>query len=113
MFISRPDKRTKPNGTTTNRVTGAWTQHAGRGRVLARHAQGRAPRDEFAMTTGNHQPRSGLDIGIGKVAYCSRIQIVGWIVDNIFWLHTVIGGNPAQAFALLPFMISSIDGQDV
>src|SRR5512141_1383547 len=105
MFGRRPYKRAKPNSTTTHRVTGTRTQHAGRGRILARHTQRRAPRDVLTPAVWDYQPGAGCNIWVGKIADCGRVQTVGRIIDDIFRGNTVITRNTIQAFASLPFMV--------
>src|ERR671918_795597 len=112
MVIGGPYKSAISNCTSADRIAGAGTQHACRGRVFSCYAKRRAPCDEFAVATWYHQPCSRSDIWICKIANGGWIQIIPWEVDDILWFYPVIGCNAIQTFSLLPFVIRSIYGQD-
>src|SRR5690349_15958719 len=110
MVVGRPDKGTKPDRAAADRITGTRAQYPRRCRVFARHPQWGAPGNEFAASAWHHEPRPGLDIGVCKIANGSRVQMVGWIIDDVFRLYAIILRNTIQALPWLPFMISAIHG---
>src|SRR5918995_3021121 len=113
MIVGRPNECTKPNCAATDWLTSAISKHPGRGRVFTGHAERRAPNDILAASAWHHQPRPRLDVGVGKVTNGGGIQIVRWIIDNVFRFYTIISGYPVQSLTHLPFMIGAIGRQDV
>ncbi len=103
VIRNRPSEDERAHHAIVGAGAGARTDVHGCGWVFARDARG-APIGELALAAQDYQQRARGNIGVGIVAKCGWVEVIGGIVDNIFWSHAVVFCHAVQAFAGAPAM---------
>src|SRR5258706_118407 len=67
----------------------------------------------FVLPSRNDKPRAHRNIGIGRIPDCSRIQMIGRVIDNVLGFHLKIICPGAERNSSEPLPINSVCWQNL